>query len=203
VNRTEEHRGMQKGGDVRRWSRTNCVCIGAVSCLLLLSGCARREKQAERPPVGNEWREFQGTWTATGNRQSLGLGGERQASIARFEGSLVLAGTSRPDVGFRVEVITMNDTATGLIGRAVWTDERGDQLFSELKKEETSVENQITGTFVGGTGRYRGAIGTYTFSWRFVIENDDGTVQGQSQGLQGQVRFGSEQVTPDRGVPTS
>jgi hypothetical protein len=106
-------------------------------------------------------------------------------------------------VGFRVEVITMNDTATGLIGRAVWTDERDDQLFSELKGQGTSAENKIIGTFVGGTGRYRGATGVYTFSWRFVIENDDGTVQGQSQGLQGQVRFGSEQVTSDRGVPTS
>jgi hypothetical protein len=203
VNQTEERKGVEKGRQVRRWSRTNCVGIGAVACLLLLSGCARRGKQAEKPLVGNEWREFQGTWTATGNRQSLGLGAERQASIARFEGALVLTGSSRPDVGFRVEVITMNDTATGLIGRAVWTDERDDQLFSELKGQGTSAENKIIGTFVGGTGRYRGATGVYTFSWRFVIENDDGTVQGQSQGLQGQVRFGSEQVTSDRGVPTS
>ena len=93
----------------------------------------------------------------------------------------------------------MNDTAVGLIGHGVWTDERGDQVFSDLKGEGTSTGNKIVGTFTGGTGRYTGATGTYKFSWRFVIENEDGTVQGQSQGMQGQVRVGTVQVKPEEG----
>ena len=97
----------------------------------------------------------------------------------------------------------MNDTASGLIGRGVWTDERGDQVFSELKGEGTSAENKIIGTFIGGTGRYRGATGAYRFSWRFVIENEDGAVQGQSQGLQGQVRVGPAQAAPEERGPKS
>ena len=202
VNRREESKGVGKARGVRRWSGTNCICGCAVACLLLLSGCRSRGKEAEAP-VGNEWRAFEGMWTATGNRQTLRLGGERQASIARFEGSLVLTGSSRPDLGFRVEVITMNDTASGLIGRGVWTDERGDQVFSELKGEGTSAENKIVGTFIGGTGRYRAATGAYRFSWRFVIENEDGAVQGQSQGLQGQVRVGPAQAAPEERGPKS
>ena len=202
MNRSEERKGVGKGRGFRQWNRTNRIGSCAVACMLLLSGCGSRGKEAEAP-VGNEWREFQGTWTATGNRQTLRLGGERQASIARFEGSLVLTGSSRPDLGFRVEVITMNDTASGLIGRGVWTDERGDQVFSELKGEGTSAENKIVGTFVGGTGRYRGASGQYRFSWRFVIENEDGAVQGQSQGLQGQVRVGTAPAAPEEGGPKS
>jgi len=202
VNRKEERESVGRVRGVKPWCGISRMLGLAVAGMVLLNGCGSRGKEAE-PPLGNEWREFQGTWTATGNRQTLRLGEERQASITRFEGSLILTGNSRPDVGFRVEVITMNDTTTGLIGRGVWTDERGDQAFSELKGEGNSAENKIVGTFVGGTGRYKGVSGTYSFSWRFVIENDEGTVQGQSQGFKGQVRVGTAQVAPEVGVPTS
>lgn len=47
------------------------------------------------------------------------------------------------------------------------------------------MTNKIVGTLIGGTGRYPGATGTYEFSWRFVMEGEDGTVEGQSIGLQG------------------
>ena len=43
-----------------------------------------------------------------------------------------------------------------MVGRAVWTDERGDQVFSELKGEWVGTGNRIVGTFIGGTGRYAG-----------------------------------------------
>ena len=123
----------------------------------------------------------------------------RQASIANFEGSLLLWGPSRPDVGLRAEVIALNDSVTGFSGRAVWTDERGDQVFSELASEGQASANRIVGTFVGGTGRYAGATGTYEFSWRFLIENEDGSVQGQSIGLHGRVRVGSQPATTEAG----
>jgi lipid-binding SYLF domain-containing protein len=34
--------------------------------------------------VGDGWREFSGTWTASGRRQVIPLGGERRAAIADF-----------------------------------------------------------------------------------------------------------------------
>ena len=52
---------------------------------------------------------------------------------------MLLAGPGAPGVGFRSEVIALNDSATGLVGRSVWTDERGDQVFSELKGEGTAT----------------------------------------------------------------
>ncbi|HQR54204.1 MAG TPA: hypothetical protein PLZ79_13130 [Burkholderiales bacterium] len=141
-----------------------------------------------------EWHEFHGLWTAAGNRQTIRLGQDRRASITDFNGSLVLAGASRPAVGFGAEALVLNDTATGMVGRAVWTDERGDQVYSELKGEGTATGNRIVGTFLGGTGRYSGAAGSYEFSWQFVLETDDGTVQGQSIGLQGRGHLGSSQA---------
>jgi len=173
----------------------------ALAGLLVMTACNRSRQTSESLLTESEWHEFQGTWTAAGSRISIPLGDGRRASTSKFEGSLVLAGPSRPGVGFRAQALVFNDTATGLIGRAVWTDDRGDQVFSELTGNGTSTGNKLVGTFVGGTGRYAGATGSYEFSWRFVLETEDGTVQGQSMGLNGKIRVGSAQATPDAGGP--
>lgn len=185
----------------KRWVPTLVVFLGCCLALILVV-----ERRYARPPLaselrGGDWHEFQGTWTAAGSRNALQLGGDRRATISTFSGSLVLAGQSRPAVGFRSEAIVFNDSATGMVGRAVWTDEHGDQAFSELRGEGTGTRNTITGTFVGGTGRYAGATGTYEFSWRFLIENEDGVVEGQSIGLEGRVRAASPQAASMTGRP--
>ena len=165
--------------------------IVTLTALLVVTACGRTG-QTSGPAVGEEWHEFEGTWTAAGSRYIMGLGNDRQASIANFNGSLVLSGRSRPAIGFRAEAIVLNDSISGMVGRAVWTDERGDQAYSELRGSGTARSNKIVGTFLGGTGRYSGATGVYEFSWRFVLENEDGSVQGQSIGLKGRVRVGSQ-----------
>jgi len=176
--------------------------IGVVS-LVLATGCSHAPQPSKPAWSSGEWLEFQGTWTAVGIRNTLPLSGDRRAYISEFNGSLVLAGPSRPGAGFRSEAIAFSDTATGLVGRAVWTDEDGDKAYSELRGEGTATNNKIIGKFVGGTGRYSGATGTYEFSWRFVIENEEGLVQGQSMGLKGRVRLGSQQAGATEGAPGS
>ena len=171
----------------------------ALASLLAVTGCGDAPRVS--PPTDSEWHEFEGTWTAAGNRYTMGLGSERKASIANLDGSLLLAGASRPAIGFRAEAIVLNDSATGVVGRAVWTDEHGDQAYSELRGEGTATHNKIVGTFIGGTGRYSGAAGTYEFSWRFVLETEDGSVQVQTVGLKGRVRAGSSQQTSGGGGP--
>jgi hypothetical protein len=169
---------------------------------LILAGLgAAPPAQAEPVTVDSEWHEFSGTWTAAGIRQDIGLGGDRRASVANYSGSLLLQGNARPALGFRAEAVVLNDSATGLIGRAVWTDETDNHVYSELRGESTPAGNLIVGTFVGGTDRYTGATGTYEFSWRFLLENEDGVVQGQSTGLSGKVRVPPAQNGPDTGAP--
>lgn len=188
--RISSHRGVQ------RFQIRSVALAG----FLVVAGCGSMP-QATSPLTGSEWHQFAGTWTAAGARHSIQLGANRQASTAQLTGSLLLAGPSKPAVGFRSEAIVFNDSSTGMVGRAVWTDEHGDQVFSELKGEGTASNNRIVGTFVGGTGRYSGATGTYEFSWRFLLEDEDGTVQGQSIGLSGQVRAASPQGASDAGGP--
>jgi hypothetical protein len=158
------------------------LAIAAASC----GPAAETPLPAAAP---GEWREFQGSWNAAGSRRSIPLGTARRGSIIDLRGTLLLRGAGRPGVGFRSEVIALVDSATGLVGRSVWTDEHGDQVFSELQGEGTSARNRIAGTILGGTGRYAGATGMYEFSWHFVIEAEDGSIQGRTEGLEGRVRL--------------
>jgi hypothetical protein len=147
---------------------------------------------AAEPPktvvASGEWHEFEGSWNAAGRRRTIPLGTERKSSIVDLSGTVLLAGKGRPGVGFRSEVIALTDSETGLVGRSVWTDENGDQVFSDLKGEGTRERNHIAGTVLGGTGRYAGVTGSYEFSWQFVIESEDGSIQGRTVGLKGRFR---------------
>jgi hypothetical protein len=188
-------------GRVHRLFLVLCLVssFGVAFFALLTTGCSHAPQDSRSASSGGEWHDFKGTWTAAGSRSIMPFGGDRRTVISILNGSLVLAGSSRPNAGFRAEVFVFNDTATGMVGRAVWTDEHGDQAFSELRGEGTADNNTITGTFVGGTGRYAGANGTYEFSWRFVLENEDGVVEGQSMGLKGRIRVGSRQTGSEQG----
>jgi hypothetical protein len=180
-------------GNAPRAHRVRTASLAAL--FALLSACGPTQPAAP-PTTGDGWRDFEGAWTAAGARHVLRLGAARQSSVATLSGSLVLSGPSRPGVGFRAEAIVFNDSATGMVGRAVWTDERGEQVFSELRGEGTATGNRLVGTIVGGTGRFAGATGAYEFTWRFVLESEDGVVQGQSVGLKGRVRAGVDASTP-------
>ncbi len=165
----------------------------AVAGLMALAACGPAPTP---PPAAGGWHEFSGSWNATGSRRTIPLGGDRRASVVDLSGSMLLAGPSRPGAGFRGDVIALGDSATGLVGRAVWTDENGNQVFSEVRGEGTSTGNHITGTFVGGSGRFAGATGTYEFSWQYVLEAEDGTVQGRAVGLTGRIRVGQGPEAP-------
>ena len=151
------------------------------------TACGPATESPKPHGTSGEWLEFEGSWNAAGSRRTISLGADRRGSILDLRGTMLLAGPKRPGVGFRSEVIALVDSDTGLVGRSVWTDERGDQVFSELQGEGTAARNHITGKFLGGTGRYAGATGSYEFSWQWVMEAEDGTIQGRAVELKGRV----------------
>ena len=147
--------------------------------------------QPPRPVAATEWLEFEGSFNGVGDRHSISLGEARIGSIVNLKGTMLLAGAGRPGVGFHSQVIGLVDSATGFQGRSVWTDENGDQVFSELQGEGTSEKNRISGTILSGTGRYAGATGSYEFSWRSVMEVEEGAMQGRAVDLKGRVQLGN------------
>lgn len=166
----------------------------ALAVTMGLVACGEKPPRAERPPTGDGWYAFEGSWTASGTRHTLRLGGEHRASIVAVSGSMLLGGERRMGVGFRAEVIGLSDDVRGLVGHAVWTDERGDRVFSALKGEKVGSGNRITGTITGGTGRYDDVAGDYEFQWQYVIEAEEGMIQGRAIGLKGRFRRGDGRV---------
>ena len=157
-----------------------------VALALAATACGpSSEPPKSAAPAAGEWREFEGSWNAAGSRRTISLGADRRGSIIDLRGSMLLAGPGRPGVGFRADVIALVDSETGLIGRGVWTDEKGDQVFSELKGEGTAAKNHITGTILGGTGRYAGVTGSYEFTWQFVHRGGGWLHPGERRRTQG------------------
>jgi len=158
--------------------------------LLAFAAVACGPATAPRPAAApGEPLQFEGSWNATGSRHTISLGEDRIGSIVDLKGTMLLAGAGRPGVGFQCEVIGLVDSATGFQGRSVWTDEHGDQVYSELQGEGTAAKNHITATILSGTGRYAGVTGSYEFSWQSVIEGEDGAVQGRAVDLKGRVQL--------------
>jgi hypothetical protein len=139
-------------------------------------------------PAPDGWRLLEGSWNASGERQVLPTDGGRQASTTHLSGAIVLVATEGTSRGFQGESITFDDGAGVSTGRAVWTDERGDRVFSRLTGDALLAGRRILGTFTGGTGRYAGIEGDYQFEWQYVVQPGDGTVQGRAVNLKGRFR---------------
>ena len=167
-----------------------------LALLLFLVGCNQPSVPRAEIASQNEWHTFRGTWTSSGTRQTLKLDTNHHASIFDLTGSLLLTGDRGLGVGFRAKAVGFSDNLAGMQGRCVWTDERGDKVYSELKGEWVGTGNSIVGTFLGGTGRFAGITGEYSFQWKYVVESEDGTVSGSALNLQGRARFGSTSAAP-------
>ncbi|HMK74492.1 MAG TPA: hypothetical protein VK454_14185 [Myxococcaceae bacterium] len=131
---------------------------------------------------------FEGTLSASGERHTLRLGPARRASVVVLSGSLVLSGRGGLGLGFRVQAIALADNETGGEGRFLWTDDRGDQVFGDLRGDTAVAGRGIRGTITGGTGRYAGLQGEYDFEWTYVLDAEEGMVQGRAVGLKGRAR---------------
>ena len=132
---------------------------------------------------------FEGSWSASGQRQILQTDAGYSAVTLQLSGAVMLttgAGLSR---GFRGEVIGFDDGAGVIAGRAVWTDDHNDRIFSGIYGNAlTSSGLQMRGTITGGTGRYAGVTGEYEFRWQNLLTTDDNIVHGRAVDLHGRVR---------------
>lgn len=161
--------------------------------LPLMAACDRPVEPGIAADPG-ERRDFVGNWSATGTRKILGMESGHWVAVFDLSGALVLTGAKRPGVGFRSEVVGFSDSLTGVQARGVWTDEHGDQVFSELVGKEAGPGKLIEGRFVGGTGRYSQVTGEYSFRWQPLFSSEDGRVSGRVVGLKGWARLGSPEA---------
>jgi hypothetical protein len=134
------------------------------------------------------WHAIEGSWSGAGQRQTLQTESGRTASTVYLSGAVVLTVAEGVSKGFRGEVIGFDDGAKVSVGRGVWTDERGDRIYSTLTGETIGSGRRFAATITGGTGRYAGITGEYSFEWQYVVEAEQGSVQGRAVGLKGRYR---------------
>ena len=146
----------------------------------------------QAPVPAGEWTAFEGSWSATGERHTLPTEGNRAAAVVRLSGSVVLTAHGGLGRGFRGEAIGYDDGHAASVGRWMWTDDRGDRIFGELKGEPIATGRRTVGAVSGGTGRYAGLTGEFELTWQYVV-SDGATVQGRTTALKGRFRrAGSE-----------
>ena len=138
--------------------------------------------------AAEDWRPFSATWALAGKRTSLPTEGARRASVVYASGSFV---TTKGDVvgrGFYGELIGFDDGGTLLVGRAVFTDERGEKVFATVKAQPLATGRTATGTITGGTGRWTSIEGDFTFSWKSVVESEDDEIHAFTVNVEGRAR---------------
>ena len=132
---------------------------------------------------------FEGTWSATGRRQTLSTQAGLPAVTVQLSGSLTVRTPAQLSRGFRGEVIGFDDGSGLIVGRVVWTDESGDRIYSALSGDSlTSDGRPMFGTITGGTGRYTGFTGEYEFRWQHVITSEGSSISGRAVDMRGRVR---------------
>jgi hypothetical protein len=165
--------------------RASAFVFLGVLALTAAEGGARTFLQTPPP---QEWRAFDGAWSAVGRRQTLPTEGARGAATIQLSGSVVLANAAGLSRAFRAEAIGYDDGSRLAGGRAVWTDTRGDRVFSQLRGETLATGRRVAGTITGGTGRYDGISGDWELTWQFVVETEEGEVQGRAADFKGRFR---------------
>lgn len=161
---------------------TRGVLAAACLALVLTGGSTATFGQ---PSTG--WRDFAGTWSLAGRRHTIPQA-RGTAAIVDLSGAFIVTGGAALGRGFRGEVIGFDDGEGVSVGRSVWTDERGDRVFSRLTGEGISGGRRITGTITGGTGQYAGLEGEFTFTWQYVLAGEDDRIQGRAGDVTGRVR---------------
>jgi hypothetical protein len=166
--------------------------IAVLAAALVAAAAIAAHAPASSPQASREsaWRTFEGSLSATGPHQAIPTESGRPALTMQLSGPVSITGGEGLSRGFLAEVVGFDDGAGLTVLRSVWTDDRGHQVFSRLTGETVAAGRRIVGTITGGTGRYAGITGDYSFEWQYVVEAEAGTVSGRGIGLRGRYRAG-------------
>jgi hypothetical protein len=158
------------------------------AALLVVALAAPLLSARAEPPNDEGWRPFKATWTLSGTRQLLPTEGPRPAAIVHLQGPLVVTGGEGLGRGFLGEAFIFDDGGSLVVGRAVLTDGKGDRIYSSMKAEPVGTGRKATATITGGTGRYAGLEGSFTFSWQYVVDAEPGEIGGRVADIEGRTR---------------
>ena len=159
------------------------VQLSTIATILSIAAMSVSAQSQEIPRSGT----FQGRWEVVGKAMKIDLGTSRSVSVARFEGAVVLEGSAQGLArGFRANCVGLQDQSTGGLGRCVWKDRFDDEIWSEIESRSTGSSRSSQAKFVGGTGKFEGIEGEFSFEWIYMIPaSEEGPVRGYSTRVSG------------------
>lgn len=162
--------------------------LGSIACGVLLLGVVSAT-------VGHaaDAGEFKGSWIANGTRNPFPFVADRQVYTFKLAGHVSLETTLGKAKDYWSECVGLADSATGVIGRCVWKDLAGPEIYITLQGDKLEQGGLISGTIAGGSGTLAGISGELTFNWAAVVALPDAdgtvTVTGQTRNLVGRYRL--------------
>ena len=143
--------------------------------------------------------EFEGTWSASGERRVL-KAGDLEAATTHLSGSFTVLRGKGLRKGFGGEALFYGDGRETGVGMLVLTDDVGDQIYCSLAGDAAKGGAEIRATIRGGTGRYAGISGTFAFLWRHLVRTPDGEVAGVAGKVGGRYRLPAGAPPADAGA---
>ena len=110
-------------------------------------------------------------------------------SVVNLSGALTVTSGEGLGKGLLGQFIGFDDGGTTLVGRAVFTDERGDHIYAAFSAQPIGSGRKATATLTGGTGRFAGIEGTFSFSWEYVLYPESSEIDGRITDLSGRTRI--------------
>jgi hypothetical protein len=142
-------------------------------------------------PVSDGWRPFTATWSLKGERHLLETEGGRPGSIVHLTGTLTPTSGGGLGAGLYGELIGFDDGGDLLVGRVLFLDSRSDRIYATVKAEPIGNGRKATATITGGTGRFAGLTGEFSFAWQYVVDAGEGEVSVRTINVQGRTRPGA------------
>ncbi len=162
--------------------------------IILIIACAVLILSASPAAISHaaESGEFKGSWVANGTQTPFSFEKGRQVFTFTIAGHVSLQNVLGKKKDYWSECIGLADSSTGIVGRCVWKDLAGPEIYITVQSDLLKQGSQVTGTIVGGTGPLSGISGDLSFNWSSVIVQTDAEgiveITGQTKNLGGRYR---------------
>ncbi len=142
--------------------------------------------------TASHWTERQGTfsayWAVSGTVHLIDFKDSGVTAAGSHTGTVTIQTSEGPVRAFETDCVAFADDESSH-GRCVWTGPLGDLVYVELKGTGLAGFGRTRGTFVGGTGKYDGIEGGFSFEWNYnVSRGQDATFDGYTLEMQGNYR---------------
>ena len=162
--------------------------IGSITAWLIALALAASSTVA----VASTWTERKGTffadWDVSGTVHLIEFENSGVVAGGGHTGIVMIHSSEGPVRAFDTDCVAYADDKRSH-GRCVWTGPLGDLVYVELKGSGLAGFGRTRGTFVGGTGKYDGIEGGFSFEWNYnVSRGQDATFDGYTLEMQGNYR---------------